>query len=485
VVVRLLLVATFVAAGLAKLADREGARRAAIGFGVPARLAGVVAVGLPLVELAVAVLLVPTSTAVTGAACAVLLLGLFSAAIARSIARGQEVDCHCFGQLHSAPAGWPALARNAGLVALALLLVAAGEPGARVTTWAAGLETAELVAVSLGTGLAVAVGGAVWLGTELMHQQGRMLLRIDELERSLRAADLLDEPTAERESESTGLAVGAPAPAFRLPTVGGGQLGLKDLLAPGRPLLLVFEEPGCGPCRALMPAVARWQERYRDQLRVVVVSGGDPRRRRDQFAAEGLREILIQHDSEVSNAYGAYGTPTAVGVAPDGTIATPVASGVDAIRALCERIAHRPRLEPNGGVGRKAGGATIGCPAPPLSLPDLSGRPHELAELRGRDTLLLFWNPDCGFCHQMLPNLRTLETTPHDGPRIVLVSTADRKRSAEMDVRSLVLLDPESQASSAFGARGTPMAVLLDESGRVASPVAAGRDAILELTGGS
>jgi hypothetical protein len=42
------------------------------------------------------------------------------------------------------------------------------------------------------------------------------------------------------------------------------------------------------------------------------------------------------------------------------------------------------------------------------------------------------------------------------------------------------MLDPKGRAMDAFGVHGTPMGVLV-ENGRVASPVAAGADAVLAL----
>ena len=60
---RLLLALVFAAAGAAKLADREGSRRAIVDFGVPAALAAPLGLLLPLAELAVAATLLPASTA--------------------------------------------------------------------------------------------------------------------------------------------------------------------------------------------------------------------------------------------------------------------------------------------------------------------------------------------------------------------------------------------------------------------------------------
>ena len=114
-VARLLLAGVFLVAGVAKLADRAGSRQAIVDFGLPARLATPLGIVLPLAELAVAVALIPVSTAWWGALGALALLLLFTAGIGINLARGRQPECHCFGQLHSAPAGWSTLIRNGEL----------------------------------------------------------------------------------------------------------------------------------------------------------------------------------------------------------------------------------------------------------------------------------------------------------------------------------------------------------------------------------
>src|SRR5215218_7157556 len=64
---RLLLATVFAVAGVAKLADRAGSRQAIVDFGLPARLATLLGILLPLYELAVAAALIPTPTAWWGA----------------------------------------------------------------------------------------------------------------------------------------------------------------------------------------------------------------------------------------------------------------------------------------------------------------------------------------------------------------------------------------------------------------------------------
>ena len=143
---RLLLASVFMVAGAAKLADREGSRRALADFGVPTMLATPLGVLLPLAELAVVAALIPAATAWWGAAGALVLLLLFVAAIAANLARGRKAEYHCFGQLHSELAGWKTLARNGVLAAVAGFVVWRGYDGAGPSAvgWLADLSAAQV-----------------------------------------------------------------------------------------------------------------------------------------------------------------------------------------------------------------------------------------------------------------------------------------------------------------------------------------------------
>src|SRR5215210_6945451 len=175
---RLLLAAVFVVAGVAKLADREGSRRAVADFGVPPPLAAPLGILLPLAELAVAAALIPTSTAFWGAVGALVLLLLFVAGIGANLARGRRPDCHCFGQLHSSPAGWSTLARNGVLAAIAALLVwrgLEGEVGQSVIGWVGTLSTAQLLILAGGTVLLALLAVQWFFLFGLLRQNGRLL----------------------------------------------------------------------------------------------------------------------------------------------------------------------------------------------------------------------------------------------------------------------------------------------------------------------
>src|SRR5690348_6314242 len=125
VLCRLALAGVFIVAGIGKLLDLPGSQQAMRNFGVPEPFAKPAGIALPLVEIGIALLLLPVAAAPGGAMLALLLLAAFISAIAVNLARGNRPDCNCFGQLHAAPIGWPTLARNGGLAALALVVAVA------------------------------------------------------------------------------------------------------------------------------------------------------------------------------------------------------------------------------------------------------------------------------------------------------------------------------------------------------------------------
>src|ERR1019366_10132460 len=176
-VTRVLLAAVFVVAGWGKLADPKGSRESMDDFGVPHSLGPLLAFLLPLAELASAIALIPVASAWWGAAGVLALLVLFMAAIGVNLARGRRPNCHCFGQLHSAPVGWKTLARNTVLSALAVLVLWQG-PGASLGDWLGSLNRLELMVLVLAAACAGLAVFTVWSLLHLLRQNGRLMLRL-------------------------------------------------------------------------------------------------------------------------------------------------------------------------------------------------------------------------------------------------------------------------------------------------------------------
>jgi methylamine dehydrogenase accessory protein MauD len=331
-VARVLLVSVFTVAGITKLADRTRSKQALIDFGVPASLAAPLGVLLPLAELAVAAALIPASTAWWGAVGALVLLCLFVGGISANLARGRKPECNCFGQLHSEPAGWKTLVRNGVLAAVASFVVWWGYGGAGPSAvgWLAGLSTAQLLGLSVGVAVFGMVAAQWWFLLGLLRQNGRLAMRVEALEDRL-----LEKPPAR-------LPLGEAAPDFELLNLQGETLTLEALRAPGKPVILLFTDPNCGPCTAMFADVGRWQQEYAQKLTVALVSRGKPEEHAISASEHGLKNVLLQEDWEVSDAYGVDSTPSAVLVQPDGTIASPVLEGVDDVRDFLATTVEEP-----------------------------------------------------------------------------------------------------------------------------------------------
>jgi methylamine dehydrogenase accessory protein MauD len=331
-VARVLLVLVFSMAGVTKLADSAGSKRALVDFGVPASLAVPLGVLLPLAELAVAVALIPASTAWWSAVGALVLLLLFVVGIGANLARGRKPECHCFGQLHSEPAGWKTLVRNGVLAAVAGFVVWQGYGGAGPSPvgWLAGLSTGQLLGLGVGVALVGMVAAQWWFLLDLLRQNGRLSMRLEALE------DRLPEEAPAR------LPLGEAAPDFELPNLQDEMLTLEALRAPGKPVLLLFTDPNCGPCTAMFADVGRWQQEYAEKLTVALVSRGAREDNAISTSEHGLTNVLLQEDWEISDAYGVDATPSAVLVQPDGTIASPVLEGVDDVRDFLATRVEEP-----------------------------------------------------------------------------------------------------------------------------------------------
>ncbi|HEX4735916.1 MAG TPA: MauE/DoxX family redox-associated membrane protein [Thermoleophilaceae bacterium] len=320
---RIVLAVVFATAGVGKLLDLEGSRRAMQDFGVSEGAARAVGLLLPLAELVTAILLIFEPTAQVGAVLAALLLAAFIAGIANALRKGQEPDCHCFGQIHSAPAGKSTLIRN-GVLLAAALVVAIGGSGPAIDDWVSARSAAELAAIGIGI-LAIAALAYAWNLRETNQR-----LRND-LDISRRAGAV---------GGRFGLPVGTMAPVFELPDLSGEMVTLNDLLAPDRPILLMFMGPMCGPCHAMLPKLRQWQDTLRDRLTIAVISTGTAEQN-ESIAQEGIEHVLLQQELEVNEAFSVRATPSALVVARDGFIASHVGETEQAIEPLVRAALRR------------------------------------------------------------------------------------------------------------------------------------------------
>ena len=239
-----------------------------------------------------------------------MLLALFVVGLTRVLRRGEAPDCHCFGQVHSKPASWMTVARNFVLTLPAAYVVLAG-PGPSLASWVAGTDARGLWLITTGSLAALATTTAV-----LLRRENRRLRSTDD-----RAA------AAPRQ-------IGALAPHFTLPSAAGRVVSLQDLLADDRACVLTFVHPGCGPCKPLLPELARWHDTITERIALTLVTPARAIEAEQLTREHALTHVLIDQQSTVMHAYGVTATPSAILVASDGTVRSAPVAGRVAIESL-------------------------------------------------------------------------------------------------------------------------------------------------------
>jgi peroxiredoxin/uncharacterized membrane protein YphA (DoxX/SURF4 family) len=349
---RLLLAAVFLLAGATKLIDPRGTRRALRDFGLPRMLATPMVLLLPLLELAVAAALIPTSLAWYGAWGALALLAVFLLAVGVAMLRGRKPDCHCFGQIHSAPVGWQTLVRNVVLAAGAFALIyrGPGRAGPDVWTWIATLsETGQKVAFVAALALAFvffrllnsARPESESIASQLAPAADDDQEQADEEQAEQDTPRQRPRPTPQPRpapaapvARGIGLPIGTPAPEFELPDLNGEKRSLQSLREQGKNVLLIFLSPFCKPCQAMLPNLVRWMREMEQPPNIVLISRGATQDNLAKLKDFEPSRILLQRGFEVATAYDCDATPAAVLVGADGLILSLLAVEGRAIKQL-------------------------------------------------------------------------------------------------------------------------------------------------------
>jgi peroxiredoxin len=176
----------------------------------------------------------------------------------------------------------------------------------------------------------------------VLRQNGRLLLRVENLEEqlaamagawaNLEAARGGRHPLSTSKIPRDGLPKGTPAPDFRLPRLEGGELALSAYR--GRKVLLVFSDPHCGPCNVLAPLLEK-AARQRPDVQVLMVSRGEAADNRRKVQEHRLSfPIVLQRKWEVSKLYAMFATPVGYLINAEGVTASEVGVGGEAILGL-------------------------------------------------------------------------------------------------------------------------------------------------------
>jgi peroxiredoxin len=226
-----------------------------------------------------------------------------------------------------------------------------------------------------------------WLSWQMLQQNGRMLLRLEALEKRLEeeaesspASDALrcgEQRKAENEQDGLaaaangderagrfsnhsltgskikrdGLKAGTSAPEFCLPRLDGGELSLSELR--GKLVLLVFSSPHCAPCNMLAPTLQKFHRKH-PELELVMVSSESLDENRAKVKEHGLAfPVLLQKHWEVSRDYAMFAAPVAYLIDKAGIVAADVAVGVDGVLDLMPLASRLLRKQRPAGLLRR------------------------------------------------------------------------------------------------------------------------------------
>jgi peroxiredoxin len=372
--------------------------------------------------------------------------------------------------------------------------------------------------------LLIGVGG--WLGYQLVRQNGRILLRLESIERRIAARPGPPEQRRERE----GLPLGSGAPDFELPDLSGERHKLSEFR--GRDVLLMFFNPKCGFCTKMAADLAALPvEASHGRAVPIVVTTGDADENRKLTQEHGIRcLVLLQEQMEVASQYRAQGTPMGYRLDAEGRIASPLVAGAEPLlelaaapHPLVPKLPFGNARDRETSVSREAeasravrsqtevwergrapgatpqhkhadpslarsrlnrSGLKAGETAPEFTLPRIDNGELSLADLRGERVLLVFSDPNCGPCDELAPRLQELHLQRPD-LQVVVISRRDaeasRAKAESLGLTYPIVVQKQWEISLMYGMFATPIGYLIDEQGVLLSDVAVGVEPILAL----
>jgi peroxiredoxin len=317
-----------------------------------------------------------------------------------------------------------------------------------------------LLVLALAAALVVVVALG-WACYRLLVDRGQLLLRLDE--------------TAGQPPPPRGLPLGAHLNDFALPALDGELVTLSGLA--GRPLLLTVVRPSCLFSRTLVQELRDITPTAETPLPVLIVSGesDDPRRLAPFTGLPGL----VVHDAGGQAVRLLRVSVTPAGYLVDGQRRTTsrLLLGPEALLAAARGAAataapaHPAAVTPITGDGiRAAAGESLGPGdnAPEFTLPLLDGGTWSLRAQRGQPVTLLFSDPGCPPCWEMLDALGARGAAVS-----AIVGRGDageiRQLCAERGITAPVLMQHGREVARAFGTLQTPAAFVIDAAGTIAA----------------
>lgn len=123
-------------------------------------------------------------------------------------------------------------------------------------------------------------------------------------------------------------------------------------------------------------------------------------------------------------------------------------------------------------------------PAPALKLKDLDGKPHDLAQLKGRVVLVNFWATWCPPCRREMPSMERLsQALKNEAFSVLAINVGEDADTINSFASQLdatlnfpILLDSQSRSLQVWKVSGLPTTYLIDQQGRIVGSAIGGRE---------
>lgn len=353
--------------------------------------------------------------------------------------------------------------------------------------------------------LAICSGLAAGLGVfsyRLTKRYGRVLLQLEAMEDQERpngaaamAASEAESPVAEELRQQQllferGMPAGSVAMNFELTSLAGEPVTLTAFR--GSRVLLIFISAESIPSISMLPGIAQLSNILSSEmLSPIIIASGDVEQIDALIQDNGITlPVLLQTTNEASQLYYVDTTPVAYLVDEDGITVLDRIDGPQSILGVLasaglgvpapqtDTTSSEPVYAPRLAVPR------IGDPFPAIDLPLLDGGRLTNDDLFGIETLLVFFDPHCVPCLDLLPDLARVQANP-TLPNVVMITRRDgeltRNLQEAVEMPYPIARQEHWDLSRHLGVLAVPVAWLIHRDGCLAAGPAVGQEAVQQM----
>ncbi len=349
----------------------------------------------------------------------------------------------------------------------------------------------RLLFAAVATGLTGLSAGLATLLFQLTKRHGEMLLELESLRD---APGQTSSPRTQDMREylfEHGAPPGSVAMNFELRGVDGEQYTFTRLKRDRT--MLIFIAPDCERSRGLLDSLARLPiDLDQPHFRIALISTGTMAENESLARSFNLHvPLLVQERDEVDDLYYVTGTPMAYVFGPNSVTESDRLAGSRAILGAAIAALSDASQPPDDVVrplpppqSLEPTALRAGDELPAFRVERLCGGTVGRADFLGQRTLLVMFDPLCGPCLDLLPDLDRMHADRAQ-PSVIMITRRDAGLTQDLlgqrEVSYPVGRQDNWEISRLLGVLAVPAACIVDQDGFLESNIATGRQAVVSL----